>query len=376
MSRGWGTVSTSFAELGKCAARLARLGSSAKDFLDKASIALSSNGDRAAYFIKAASIAGALHTGGACIAAYQVVKGVNELCKISSHLQGIDVTLSRSAALGDSRAFATLVYNMVRNKVGNPTTWVLVYHPDTMWTHHFEDEIRGRGSLGTEFMGIFHDLDTAVVFMMGIRRAQKEDPELCDVVPHFELLMPAYYPIVITTPLCFPDEIQPFTLYCDKYNGESLVWMNLPGVAEGAHGNLGLYKRPKRYWDLGYWFGANESPPRTLGFRGDEEGNSSNEYLSETEKAESEESEAENVEQPDDTATVSAQGFDEFESYVSLDAEDIHAKSGINGVHEEDLGNNWTERQLSSSPTQIKPTEPILTYGELRVYSDNVEFDD
>ncbi|KAM0088150.1 hypothetical protein ACP6JD_008530 [Aspergillus fumigatus] len=371
MSRGWGTVSTSFAELGKCAARLARLGSSAKDFLDKASIALSSNGDRAAYFIKAASIAGALHTGGACIAAYQVVKGVNELCKISSHLQGIDVTLSRSAALGDSRAFATLVYNMVRNKVGNPTTWVLVYHPDTMWTHHFEDEIRGRGSLGTEFMGIFHDLDTAVVFMMGIRRAQKEDPELCDVVPHFELLMPAYYPIVITTPLCFPDEIQPFTLYCDKYNGESLVWMNLPGVAEGAHGNLGLYKRPKRYWDLGYWFGANESPPRTLGFRGDEEGNSSNEYLSETEKAESEESEAENVEQPDDTATVSAQGFDEFESYVSLDAEDIHAKSGINGVHEEDLGNN-----LSSSPTQIKPTEPILTYGELRVYSDNVEFDD
>lgn len=121
-----------------------------------------------------------------------------------------------------------------------------------MWTHHFEDEIRGRGSLGTEFMGIFHDLDTAVVFMMGIRRAQKEDPELCDVVPHFELLMPAYYPIVITTPLCFPDEIQPFTLYCDKYNGESLVWMNLPGVAEGAHGNLGLYKRPKRYWDLGY----------------------------------------------------------------------------------------------------------------------------
>lgn len=87
-------------------------------------------------------------------------------------------------------------------------------------------------------------------------------------------------------------------------------------------------------------FGANESPPRTLGFRGDEEGNSSNEYLSETEKAESEESEAENVEQPDDTATVSAQGFDEFESYVSLDAEDIHAKSGINGVHEEDLGNN------------------------------------
>ncbi|KAF4265216.1 hypothetical protein KXV56_004127 [Aspergillus fumigatus] len=351
MSRGWGTVSTSFAELGKCAARLARLGSSAKDFLDKASIALSSNGDRAAYFIKAASIAGALHTGGACIAAYQVVKGVNELC--------------------DSRAFATLVYNMVRNKVGNPTTWVLVYHPDTMWTHHFEDEIRGRGSLGTEFMGIFHDLDTAVVFMMGIRRAQKEDPELCDVVPHFELLMPAYYPIVITTPLCFPDEIQPFTLYCDKYNGESLVWMNLPGVAEGAHGNLGLYKRPKRYWDLGYWFGANESPPRTLGFRGDEEGNASNEYLSETEKAESEESEAENVEQPDDTATVSAQGFDEFESYVSLDAEDIHAKSGINGVHEEDLGNN-----LSSSPTQIKPTEPILTYGELRVYSDNVEFDD
>ncbi|KAH2977239.1 hypothetical protein KXW39_004861 [Aspergillus fumigatus] len=118
-------------------------------------------------------------------------------------------------------------------------------------------------------------------------------------------------------------------------------------------------------------FGANESPPRTLGFRGDEEGNASNEYLSETEKAESEESEAENVEQPDDTATVSAQGFDEFESYVSLDAEDIHAKSGINGVHEEDLGNN-----LSSSPTQIKPTEPILTYGELRVYSDNVEFDD
>ncbi|KAH3189183.1 hypothetical protein KXV92_004278 [Aspergillus fumigatus] len=368
MSRGWGTVSTSFAELGKCAARLARLGSSAKDFLDKASIALSSNGDRAAYFIKAASIAGALHTGGACIAAYQVVKGVNELCKISSHLQGIDVTLSRSAALGDSRAFATLVYNMVRNKVGNPTIWVLVYHPDTMWTHHFEDEIRGRGSLGTEFMGIFHDLDTAVVFMMGIRRAQKEDPELCDVVPHFELLMPAYYPIVITTPLCFPDEIQPFTLYCDKYNGESLVWMNLPGVAEGAHGNLGLYKRPKRYWDLGYWFGANESPPRTLGFRGDEEGNSSNEYLSETEKAESEESEAENVEQPDDTATVSAQGFDEFESYVSLDAEDIHAKSGINGVHEEDLGNNVS--------TTIKPTEPILTYGELRVYRDNVEFDD
>ncbi|KOC12960.1 hypothetical protein AFLA70_745g000251 [Aspergillus flavus AF70] len=357
MSSGWGTVPSSLAELGRCASRLARLSNSAKDFLDKASIVLWSNGDRAAYFIKAAGIAGALHTGGTCIVAYEVVQGVNELRKISSHLHGIEVALSRSAALNDSRAFATLVYNMVRSKVGNITTWVLVYHPDTMWTHHFEDEVRCRGLLGTEFMGIFHDLDTAVVFMMGIRRAQKEDPELCDVVPHFELLMPAYYPIAITTPLCFPEEIQPFTIYCDKYNGKSLVWMNLPGVAEGAHGNLGLYKRHQSWWDLGYLFSANESPPRTLGSKGDEDGNSSNEYLSETEKAESEESEVENVEQPDDTATVSVQDFDEFESCLSFDAEDLYTESGINGA-------------------QIKPKKPNLTYDELSVYGDNVGFDD
>ncbi|GAB1207437.1 hypothetical protein APSETT445_006154 [Aspergillus pseudonomiae] len=321
-------------KLGRCASRLARLSNSAKNFLDKASIVLWSNGDRAAYFIKAAGIAGALHTGGTCIVAYEVVQGVNELRKISSHLQGIDVTLSRSAALNDSQAFATLVYNMVRSKVGNITTWVLVYHPDTMWTHHFEDEVRRRGLLGTEFMGIFHDLDTAVVFMMGIRRAQKEDPELCDFVPHFELLMPAYYPIAITTPLCFPEEIQPFTIYCDKR--------------------------------IQIVFGANESPPRTLGSKGDEDGNSSNEYLSETEKAESEESEVENVEQPDDTATVSVQDFDEFESCLSFDTEDIYTESGTNGVNDEDIGDN----------TQIKPKEPNLTYDELSVYGDNVEFDD
>jgi hypothetical protein len=81
-------------------------------------------------------------------------------------------------------------------------------------------------------------------------------------------------------------------------------------------------------------FGTNDSPPRTLGSKGDEE------YLSETEKAESEESQVEYDDQPDDTATVSAHDFDEFESYVSLDAEDIHTESGINGVNEEDLGDN------------------------------------
>lgn len=216
----------------------------ATKILDKAMVAVGSYGDKAVYGACAVGMAGAIHATAAGAIAYQVVQGVGQLRQIAGHLDGINNTLSRDHALNAPPAFADFVYNMVKNMIGSSSSsaWYFVYHPDTYWTHHFSNQIRSEGPLGKRFIGIFQDLDMVVIFMRAMRQALASDPQMQEDPPHFKLLIPAYYPIVITSPLQFPKELEPFSLYCDTHDGQPLVWMNLPGVEKGIHDNIGLYK--------------------------------------------------------------------------------------------------------------------------------------
>ncbi|KAK1143714.1 hypothetical protein N8T08_006114 [Aspergillus melleus] len=238
----------------------------ATKILDKAMVAVGSYGDKAVYGACAVGMAGAIHATAAGAIAYQVVQGVGQLRQIAGHLDGINNTLARDHALNAPPAFADFVYNMVKNMIGSSSSsaWYFVYHPDTYWTHHFSNQIRSEGPLGKRFIGIFQDLDMVVIFMRAMRTALASDPKMQEDPPHFKLLIPAYYPIVITSPLQFPKDLEPFNLYCDTHDGQPLVWMNLPGVEKGIHDNVGLYKPPQSL--LSKLFGSKQNTgPRTLG---------------------------------------------------------------------------------------------------------------
>ncbi|KAI9043608.1 uncharacterized protein KD926_003378 [Aspergillus affinis] len=245
----------------------------ATKILDKAMVAVGSYGDKAVYGACAVGMAGAIHAAAAGAIAYQVVQGVGQLRQIAGHLDGINNTLARDHALNAPPAFADFVYNMVKNMIGSSSSsaWYFVYHPDTYWTHHFSNQIRSDGPLGKRFIGIFQDLDMVVIFMRAMRQALASDPKMQEDPPHFKLLIPAYYPIVITSPLQFPKDLEPFSLYCDTHDGQPLVWMNLPGVEKGIHDNIGLYKPPQSL--LSKLFGSKQNTgPRTLGTLGDPDG--------------------------------------------------------------------------------------------------------
>ncbi|THC97033.1 hypothetical protein EYZ11_003476 [Aspergillus tanneri] len=252
----------SFKRIDQLTVRFAGVRDTAARILNKAIVAVDSYGDRAIYGACAVGIASAIHTA----ATYQVVRGAGQLRQIADHLEGINLVLPRDHVLDALPAFADFVYQMLRNLIGSssPRVWYFVYHPDTGWTHHFAGQIRHQGSLGKRFIGVFQDLDAAVIFMRAMRQIHAVDPHMKGDLPHFKLLIPAYYPIVITSPLRFPEEIQPFSLYCDTHDGQPLVWLNLPGVDNGAHENLGLYRPPQSL--LTKLFGTKKAdPPRTLG---------------------------------------------------------------------------------------------------------------
>ncbi|RAK96043.1 uncharacterized protein BO80DRAFT_392707 [Aspergillus ibericus CBS 121593] len=255
------------------------------DLLSQTLIAQGSHGDHplyGTYFLNLATTT--LPPAAAALAIYQAIEGTAQLRQLNTHLETLNTTLASDNALRVASEFPTLVYNMLQHKIKSEPddTWYLVYHPDTIWRHHFEDLILTRGVLGERFIGLFQNLDAVVGYMQAMRRVQAERDRGGGGGkrrPHFRLLIPAYYPITVATAVQFPEEIAPFDVYCDVHNGKPLVQMYLPGVKEGEIGNVGLYKPQKGFFEQ--WFGSGkEDVPRVLGIvaaKNDEEGGKMNE---------------------------------------------------------------------------------------------------
>ncbi|GAA87029.1 hypothetical protein AKAW_05143 [Aspergillus luchuensis IFO 4308] len=196
------------------------------DLLSTILIAQDSHGDNPLYASTALTLASSFAPPAlAAITIHQALETNTQLRQISSHLGTISDTLARDNALRVASEFPTLVYNMLQHKIkSEPSSiWYLVYHPDTIWRHHFEDLVLNRGVLGERFIGIFGSLDAVVIYMQAMRRAGVGRGGGEGEV-HFRLLVPAYYPITVETPIKFPVEsIEPFDVYCDVHNGVPLV---------------------------------------------------------------------------------------------------------------------------------------------------------
>ncbi|KAE8147229.1 hypothetical protein BDV25DRAFT_160801 [Aspergillus avenaceus] len=229
-------------------------------------IAANSFGDKAIYATSFTSAVGAVGIVANAIATYQ---GVGELRAIAGHLKNISDTQRAELALAGGAAFAENIYVMVKSKIEKSNSdldWYFVYHPDTDWTYHFEEKLRTKGTLGRNFIGIVHDLDAMVAFMLSVRdvysaRHPRREP------PFFHLLIPAYEPIIIPTPLLIPEKLHPFRIEGDIHRGNSLVWMNLPGVDEKFVQNIGVFAPPRTIWDnIMVQVGLVQTPPpRFLG---------------------------------------------------------------------------------------------------------------
>ncbi|GLA07741.1 hypothetical protein AnigIFM60653_008980 [Aspergillus niger] len=227
-----------FKSLPNLLSTLTTISKTTHDLLSTILIAQDSHGDNPLYASTALTLASSFAPPAlAAITIHQALETNTQLRQISSHLGTISDTLARDNALRVASEFPTLVYNMLQHKIkSEPSSiWYLVYHPDTIWRHHFEDLVLNRGVLGERFIGIFGSLDAVVIYMQAMRRAGVGRGGGGEGEVHFRLLVPAYYPITVETPVRFPVEsIEPFDVYCDVHNGVPLVSMFLPGVREGS----------------------------------------------------------------------------------------------------------------------------------------------
>ncbi|KAE8353512.1 hypothetical protein BDV28DRAFT_148012 [Aspergillus coremiiformis] len=237
-----------------------------KKVIETIKIAANSFADKAIFattFTSTVSAAGLLAN---TITTYQ---GVSELRTIAGHLKSMSETQRAELALSGGPAFAENIYVMLKSKIekAHPELdWFFVYHPDTDWTYHFEEKLRTKGLLGRNFVGVVHDLDALVAFMGSVRDVYG-DRYPGRQAPFFHLVVPAYEPIVIPTPLLIPEKVRPFRIEGDIHRGTSLVWMNLPGVDEKAILNIGVFQPPRSIWDnIMLQVGLVQTPaPRFLG---------------------------------------------------------------------------------------------------------------
>ncbi|GLA35611.1 hypothetical protein AnigIFM63309_000629 [Aspergillus niger] len=261
-----------FKSLPNLLSTLTTISKTTHDLLSTILIAQDSHGDNPLYASTALTLASSFAPPAlAAITIHQALETNTQLRQISSHLGTISDTLARDNALRVASEFPTLVYNMLQHKIkSEPSSiWYLVYHPDTIWRHHFEDLVLNRGVLGERFIGIFGSLDAVVIYMQAMRRAGVGRGGGGEGEVHFRLLVPAYYPITVETPVRFPVEsIEPFDVYCDVHNGVPLVSMFLPGVREGELGNVGLWKPQRVFWEQLFGIGSGQDEnPRLLGMQ-------------------------------------------------------------------------------------------------------------
>ncbi|KAI2830545.1 hypothetical protein CBS147343_10409 [Aspergillus niger] len=261
-----------FKSLPNLLSTLTTISKTTHDLLSTILIAQDSHGDNPLYASTALTLASSFAPPAlAAITIHQALETNTQLRQISSHLGTISDTLARDNALRVASEFPTLVYNMLQHKIkSEPSSiWYLVYHPDTIWRHHFEDLVLNRGVLGERFIGIFGSLDAVVIYMQAMRKAGVGRGGGGEGEVHFRLLVPAYYPITVETPVRFPVEsIEPFDVYCDVHNGVPLVSMFLPGVREGELGNVGLWKPQRGFWEQLFGIGSGQDEnPRLLGMQ-------------------------------------------------------------------------------------------------------------
>jgi hypothetical protein len=236
-----------FNNISKLAGDISALSEPAKKLLELGLVAVNSHGHKVPYGVAAVALAGVIQTTMAISIGVSVERGVRSLYEISGTLAGIQKQLERMNILQSPELFADKVWKLLDHCIATEkdTNWYFIYHPDTHWTSSFRHLLRSRGTQTQRFIGIFHDLDTAVLFMQGIRVTDADqDP---DERPEFRLLIPTFYHIVIQSPLSFPSNIEPFKIYGEKFDSDYLVYMNLPNVNESNLINIGSYR--KTLWE-------------------------------------------------------------------------------------------------------------------------------
>lgn len=206
-------------------------------------IAVGSHGDKVKYATYAVTAAAGTNTAAILSLAYTARQGSLFLAQISQDLSSIRGNSDAMVAIEASR-FVDQVWNMLRTALeDSPDTWYFIYHPDTIWRYSFAERLRREGPLSREFIGIWNNLDEMVLYMQTIRRDNEKAAQ--PQRPLFNILMPAYYQIVIEEPLAFPREIRPFQIHCDIHMQGHMVVLNLPEERKRDHINLELYKPPK-----------------------------------------------------------------------------------------------------------------------------------
>ncbi|KAJ6114842.1 hypothetical protein N7486_000620 [Penicillium sp. IBT 16267x] len=166
-------------------------------------------------------------------------RGFQSSNSISGTLANIQKQRERMNILQSPDMFAEKVWKLLDDCIATEkdTTWYFIYHPDTHWTSSFRHLLRSRGTQTRRFIGIFHDLNTAILFMQGIRVIDADQNP--DEHPEFRLLIPTFYHIVIQSPLNFPSNIEPFKVYGERFDNDYLVYMNLPNVNKSNLINIG-----------------------------------------------------------------------------------------------------------------------------------------
>lgn len=163
-------------------------------------------------------------------------QAVAQMHVLNQTLRGIKDELSAQNTLISSGGsgpdgFAKVVYDFAQlhmKKPGEDNHRFFLWHPDNSWHGAFESILKDK-PLDASFCAYSDDLDRLCVCMKTARQAQSQSPNLV-----FHLLIPAWYPITITEPLHFPDELQPLRVEGSRHGGGiPQVSFNLPAAQKG-----------------------------------------------------------------------------------------------------------------------------------------------
>ncbi|RSL79877.1 hypothetical protein CDV31_017169, partial [Fusarium ambrosium] len=118
-----------------------------------------------------------------------------------------------------------VAHEMAAVKNSKNQHYFYVWHPDTDWYQKF-DEKREKKPLGPNFGGYNSDLNTICLRMSSDRAAltklTKHGPDAI-----FHLLIPTYFPIVMSEPVAFHDSLLPLVITGQTHREANFVWFVL-----------------------------------------------------------------------------------------------------------------------------------------------------
>ncbi|KAF4452450.1 hypothetical protein F53441_4730 [Fusarium austroafricanum] len=128
--------------------------------------------------------------------------------------------------------FGGYVHLFVKNEMasvhdteGDEKHFFYVWNPDSDWYPNFEERQK-YDPLGPSFGGYHHDLPTICLRMRADRQALITTTDYGHTAV-FHLIIPAYYPLAIDTPISFARELLPLAITGSRHRGTDLVWLTL-----------------------------------------------------------------------------------------------------------------------------------------------------